>query len=200
MAASLTCLPPAPTCLQYLPASSTSLPPVPPCLQHLQPANAHTITAAIQSMRISLSSYLITLALPAFYSPSQTLYFTLRVPPIGIVHMLWLPPLPTLLRAPPRTADCTRLRRPHHYPARAPCLPHLPPAPAIAMRNPPAPVSRTCLPHLPPAPALKPARSCLVVGTSKPRPTTCAMPNHSTKPTFIALCSSMLAEACTAKP
>jgi hypothetical protein len=35
---------------------------------------------------------------------------------------------PALLWAPPKTAACTRLRRLHHYPARAPCLPHLPPA------------------------------------------------------------------------
>jgi hypothetical protein len=50
------------------------------------------------------------------------------MPPIGIVYILWLPPLPALLWAPPRTAACTRLRRLHYYPARAPCLPHLPPA------------------------------------------------------------------------
>jgi hypothetical protein len=57
------------------------------------------------------------------------------VPPIGIVHMLWLPPLPAFLWAPPRTAACTRLRRLHHYPARAPCLPHLPPAMRISLSN-----------------------------------------------------------------
>jgi hypothetical protein len=82
-------------------------------------------------MRISLSNYLITLALPAFYSPRRTLYFTLWIPPIGIVYMLWLPPLPALLWAPPRTAACTRLRRLYYYPARAPCLLHLP----LAMRH-----------------------------------------------------------------
>jgi hypothetical protein len=42
--------------------------------------------------------------------------------------MLWLLPFPALLWAPPKTAGRTRLRRLHYYPARAPCLPHLPPA------------------------------------------------------------------------
>jgi hypothetical protein len=60
-------------------------------------------------MRTPLSSYSITLALPAFYWPRRALYFTLRMPPIGIVYMLWLPPLPALLWAPPRTAGRTRL-------------------------------------------------------------------------------------------
>jgi len=38
-------------------------------------------------------------------------------------------------------------------------------------------------------PALKPARSSLVVGTSEPRPTVCAMPNHNTESIFMALYS-----------
>jgi hypothetical protein len=73
----------------------------------------------------SLSSYSITLALPAFYSPYRALYFTLRVSLIGIVHMLWLPSLPALPWVPPRAAGCTRPRRLHYHPARAPYLPHL---------------------------------------------------------------------------
>jgi hypothetical protein len=59
-------------------------------------------------MRTPLFNYLITLVLPAFYWPRRALYFTLRMPPIGIVYILWLPPLPALLWALSRTAGRTR--------------------------------------------------------------------------------------------
>ena len=159
-------------------------------------------------MRIPLSSYSITLALPAFYWPRRALYFTLWMPPIGIVHMLWLPSLPALLWAPPRTAACTRLRRLYHYPARAPYFPYLPPVMRsititiiiIERMRISLPSYDLCLWLLITNIYAHVAEACLYgwsltlapcLSVLPRRLYTCAIPNYSIKPTFIALCNSM---------
>jgi hypothetical protein len=105
-----------------------------------------TITLTNQPMRIILCSYPITLALPAFYWPRRALHFseclllTLCIC-YGCLHYLPYYRWPLKL---PATPACTS----QYCPARAPCLPHLPPAICATLLSSPPLLNQCAYPYL----------------------------------------------------